>query len=166
MEGDEDEEELDPSNPASSRFPLELVEVAALVGEGKVEARIVEVVLVATAVVVSSEGSVRPEPLLTAEGAEDWEGSELEDPKSSLNNDDQLNREPDPVDEDEPPVDPVDEDEPPVNRLKAFLRRSTQVLDPREDRPADVGAELAAVAAVPGVVTAVPDDTAPIAAAA
>lgn len=43
MERDEDDDELDPNNPASSRFPPELVEVAALVVEGKVEARIVEV---------------------------------------------------------------------------------------------------------------------------
>lgn len=105
---------------------------------------------------IAPEDNVGPEPLVAAEAAEDREESEPEDPKSSLSIDDQLNREPD----------PVDEDESPANRLKALLRRSTQLLDPREDRPAELGEEVAEVAAVAGVVAEVPDETAPIAAAA
>lgn len=123
-------------------MPDELVEVAALVVEGKVEARIVEVVWVATAVVVKSEDRVE---------------SELEEPKSSFKSEEKLNR------ESEPDEDEVVDDEPSslINRLKALLRISTQPLELREVRPAEAAEEVATGAGVTAVATVAPAVSAP-----
>jgi len=110
--------------------------------EGKVEARIVEVVWVATAVVVKSEDRVE---------------SELEEPKSSFKSEEKLNR------ESEPDEDEVVDNEPSslINRLKAFLRISTQPPELREVRPAEAAEEVATEAGVTAVATVAPAVSAP-----
>lgn len=146
-EDDADDDELDALVVDMRKLPkvlvalvaeaIALLEVESPVAEVKVEARTIDNGRVARLPPEMSETRVE---------------SEVEDPNSSLKSDDQLNRVPDPVEEDRVLL--------LVNRLNALLSKSSQLLELREGSPT----ETASVAAVAGVATAVFDDPAATAA--